>query len=249
MISRKFNLKNFNYFFGNSANKSEILSLIRTRNNKILISGPTGVGKTSLAYHIAKKLNFKLVEVNCALEREPEFFKSLTKIQNFDVEGREMLLLIDDIDTVTSQEIFSLISRILETTNARVILTCISDEIIPQRIKNQVISFRFEKLNAKESMEMIDLITLQEGIKLSRREKIKLISLGQGDIRALFNLIEFRMGKPRVETEKPFSLRARLKKITSLEEFEKRKQSLILIDEILSQRNQHYFITKIRELL
>ncbi|KAL9654406.1 hypothetical protein ABK040_010433 [Willaertia magna] len=84
----------------------------------LLLAGPPGVGKSSLAHIVAKQAGYNPVEINASDERSKE--KLLPKIQMFAQvnnvfgNGKPNLLILDEIDGVQNSESKSVISEILK---------------------------------------------------------------------------------------------------------------------------------------
>jgi hypothetical protein len=79
--------------------------LQRPEKRILLMSGPPGLGKTTLAYVIARHCGYNIVEINASDERTAAVFKSkvINAIENKDIMNKKPnLVVIDEIDGVSS---------------------------------------------------------------------------------------------------------------------------------------------------
>ena len=90
-----------------------------------LVSGPPGLGKTTLAHVIAKRAGYNFIEMNASDDRSPEAFKqsieSVTQIRGSvnDSNMKPNCLIIDEIDGAPANSIQVLIDYINETVKTK----------------------------------------------------------------------------------------------------------------------------------
>jgi len=102
--TEKYAPKNLEEFIGNAKAIQELVTLIQNKTKAIIVTGPTGSGKTSAAYLIAKHLNYEILELNASDIRGKE---SLTNSigeasKQMSLFNKGKIILADELDTIGS---------------------------------------------------------------------------------------------------------------------------------------------------
>ena len=141
----------------------------------LMFAGPAGVGKTSLALVIAKKL-FKdlwhqnFLELNASDERGIDIIRN--KVKDFartraigDVPFK--IIYLDECDALT-REAQQALRRTMEnyTQTCRFVLSANYSSKIIDPIQSRCVVFRFKQLDKKEIFEIIDNIAKEEKLKI-----------------------------------------------------------------------------------
>ncbi|MBI3027425.1 replication factor C small subunit [Candidatus Woesearchaeota archaeon] len=165
----------------------------------LLFAGPAGVGKTSLALVIAKKL-FKdlwrqnFLELNASDERGIDVIRN--KVKDFartraigDVPFK--IIYLDECDALT-REAQQALRRTMEnyTQNCRFILSANYSSKIIEPIQSRCVVFRFKPLEKKEIFGIIDKIGEEERLKIDEKAKEALYEISEGDCRRLENILQ-----------------------------------------------------------
>ena len=165
----------------------------------LMFAGPAGVGKTSLALVIAKKL-FKdlwhqnFLELNASDERGIDIIRN--KVKDFartraigDVPFK--IIYLDECDALT-REAQQALRRTMEnyTQTCRFVLSANYSSKIIDPIQSRCVVFRFKQLDKKEIFEIIDNIAKEEKLKIDDKAKEALYEVSEGDCRKLENILQ-----------------------------------------------------------
>jgi len=158
----------------------------------ILLHGPAGTGKTTLAYAFANDKNHEIFELNASDLRNrtklDEILKPSTLQKSLFKKGK--IILVDEVDGVTSTEYggMSELINLIETTKFPIIITC--NDIWQNKFSS--LRSKCELVQIKELPYLIVVEILKEIIKLEDKfvsENIikEIAAKSRGDLRAALN--------------------------------------------------------------
>ena len=163
----------------------------------ILLWGPPGCGKTSLACVIANSLDAEFFHLSWVLSKKEDVVKIISKAQKNYQDGRQTILFLDEIHRWSKSQqdvllpwvekgIITLIGATTENPSFTVINALLSrcrTYILKEISEEEII--RFLMKNKERIQERYSKILLQD------EENLKLIAhLGNGDLRNTLNLLE-----------------------------------------------------------
>ena len=165
----------------------------------LLFSGPAGVGKTTLSLVIAKELfgdNWRqnTLELNASDERGIDVIR--VKVKDFartkalgDVPFK--LIYLDESDALT-REAQQALRRTMEnyTKTCRFVLSCNYSSKIIDPIQSRCAVFRFKPLSNEEIEEVIEEVSVKEGLEISMEARTALAEVCGGDCRRLKNIMQ-----------------------------------------------------------
>ncbi|KAL0205516.1 hypothetical protein P9112_000823 [Eukaryota sp. TZLM1-RC] len=172
--------------------------LSQNRLPHLLFYGPPGTGKTSTILAIAKdmyKENFSrmTLELNASDERGIDVVRE--RIKDFAATGvlfskGYKLIILDEADQMTNAA-QSALRRIIEkyTNNARFCLICNNVNKIIPAIQSRCTRFRFGPLPIDSVRNCLDSIIEKENIKADVAGKDALLTLSNGDMRRVLNIL------------------------------------------------------------
>lgn len=159
----------------------------------ILISGPSGTGKTELAYVIAKDLQLELLELNASDVRTADAIErtlgNASRQRSLFYKGK--LILVDDIDAISGVQdrgcIKALID-VLERSKYPFVLTSIDAEVdFLDSLRKKCTLVKFEKLSIEEIFVLLKKACDDHSFAYSETMLRKLARYSHGDARAALN--------------------------------------------------------------
>ncbi len=165
----------------------------------LMFAGPAGVGKSTLAIVIAKKLfgstwHNNFVELNASDERGIDVIR--IKVKDFartkaigDVPFK--IIFLDECDALT-REAQQALRRTMEnyTQTCRFILSCNYSSKIIDPIQSRCAVFRFKLLDKKEIRSITEHIAKEEKLKIDEQAVEALYQVSDGDCRRVENILQ-----------------------------------------------------------
>lgn len=165
----------------------------------LLFSGPAGVGKSSLAIVIAKKLfgnewRHNFLELNASDTRGIDTIR--INVKDF-ARTRAIgnapfkIIFLDEADALT-REAQQALRRTMEnyTQTCRFILSCNYSSKIIEPIQSRCVVFRFKQIDKNDVLAIIEKIAAEEKLKIDENAKEALYEISEGDCRRLENILQ-----------------------------------------------------------
>lgn len=179
-LALKYRPKTFNDVVGQKAT-SVILSakIAKGSLSQVLVfTGPSGVGKTSMARIIAAQLNPEgaddvhagthpaVLEIDGASNGSVDAIRQLKRDLNFAIPGHRVVI-IDEVHAI-SAEAFAALLNLLEfpPPNVTVILITTEAHKIPQTIRHRADRYEFKKASFEDLIERLKHVVTQENIEI-----------------------------------------------------------------------------------
>ena len=198
--TEKYRPKDFSEIKGQKEIVKRIKAFVEQQNiPHLLFAGPAGVGKTTLALIIAKKLfgdswHQNYMDLNASDERGIDIIRN--KVKDFartkaigNVPYK--IIFLDECDALT-REAQQALRRTMEnyTQNCRFILSANYSSKIIDPIQSRCAMFRFKPLDKKEIFAIIEGIEKEEKIKVNEKAKEALFTISEGDARRINNVLQ-----------------------------------------------------------
>ena len=173
--------------------KNFIINFKREKKNSALIYGPSGTGKTSSVYVIAKELDYEVIEVNASDMRNAEQInqKVGNAIKQQSLFARGKIILVDEIDGLSGHEDrggIQAITKLIEGSAYPIILTATNpfdNKFSSLRSKSNMIEFK--ALDYLSIFKILKKICDNEKIKYEEDMLKALSRRAGGDARAAIN--------------------------------------------------------------
>ena len=175
----------------------------------ILLVGPPGIGKTTIAHLAAKEFGYDLVGMNASDVRNKSNIEELLSplLGNTSLLGKPMIF-IDEVDGIHGRSDFGGVEallKILKEPTIPIILAANSDDSDKMKnIKKTTKTVYLKPVPPRLLGLYLGKVLREEASKLSPGTIIKIIVECRGDIRSLLNMAQAQLGGFDVSSDKSF---------------------------------------------
>lgn len=210
MWSEKYRPQIISNMIGNEESRAAIMEWFakwKKGTKPLLLVGPPGIGKTTMAYLIAKQFGYDMIGLNASdIRSKSRINEILTPVLgNVSVLGTPMIF-VDEVDGIHGRDDYggaAALVEILKEPTVPIVLAANDDTLDKMKsIKKAVKTIYFKKIPPRLLRVYLENILKKETAKLSPGSLIKVIDKSHGDIRSMINLTQsFVTGfNPQTET-------------------------------------------------
>lgn len=161
----------------------------------ILLHGPAGTGKTSLAYALAKETNSDIMELNASDLRNKDQLEKVLKpaTEQASLFGKARIILIDEVDGISTSDRGGLteLLALIDKTHFPIIIT--ANDIWQQKfnlLRKKTELVQFKSLDYKTILKILKEIAEKEKIKVTPDILASIAIKSRGDVRSALNDLE-----------------------------------------------------------
>jgi len=212
MWSEKHRPENISNMIGNEEARTSFVEWFakwKKGTKPILLVGPPGIGKTTIANLAGKQFGYDMISLNASDVRSKSRISEVLNpvLGNISVLGKPMIF-VDEVDGIHGRADFGgaeALIKILKEPTVPIILAANSDTSSKMKsIKKAVKTIYFRPLPPRLLRLHLENILKKEGEKLSPGSIIKIIDESRGDIRSMINSAQALVGGFNPQTEKSF---------------------------------------------
>lgn len=196
MWSEKYRPKNVKHIVGNEEERITFLEWLSNWKNgskPILLVGPPGIGKTTLVKAAVIEFGYDMVELNASDVRTKDKLQSIipSLLNNTSILGKKTLLFLDEVDGISARSDrggFAALMSLLKNPAVPIVLAAnaeVGEQI--KELKRISTIIKFKRIAPRLLTLYLDNILKMENVKVSIENKIRMISVSNGDVRTLMN--------------------------------------------------------------
>ena len=212
MWSEKHRPQNISDMIGNEESRSTIIEWFtkwKKGTKPILLIGPPGIGKTTIAYLCSKQFGYDLIGLNASDVRSKSRIKEILSpvLGNVSILGTPMIF-VDEVDGIHGRGDYGgaeALIQILKEPTVPIVLAANSDLSDKMKsIKKVVKTIIFKPIPPRLLRVYLNNILKKEASGLSPGSAIKVIDKSKGDIRSMINLAQSLVTGFNPQTDKSF---------------------------------------------
>lgn len=154
----------------------------------ILCSGSPGVGKTSAAIAIARKLcGSNFVELNASDNRGINMISDLVSSFCRATGSGLRIIILDEADNITKKAQQQLVNFMENYPRVRIIFTCNEFEQIIEPLQSRCMLMQFQKPKIAQATRVLERVFAEEGVEWDAKGIQHVLHYVGGDLRAAIN--------------------------------------------------------------
>jgi replication factor C large subunit len=190
--------KNFEDIIGNEEIRLNILKwLVKwfPGTKPLLLTGPPGVGKTTIVKILSSLFNYDLIELNASDTRSgPQLEKLINPLHNnTSIFGKKILLFFDEVDGIYGREDsggLEILINIVKASNFPIIFVANYSHIKLKNLSKLCKIIKFQRISENLLMIFLNYVLFEQNCSLSLDDKKWIVEKSNGDVRTMLNLAQ-----------------------------------------------------------
>jgi replication factor C large subunit len=190
--------KNFEDIIGNEEIRLNILKwLVKwfPGTKPLLLTGPPGVGKTTIVKILSSLFNYDLIELNASDTRSgPQLEKLINPLHhNTSIFGKKILLFFDEVDGIYGREDsggLEILINIVKASNFPIIFVANYSNIKLKNLSKLCKIIKFQRISENLLMIFLNYVLFEQNCSLSLDDKKWIVEKSNGDVRTMLNLTQ-----------------------------------------------------------
>ena len=212
MWSEKYRPQIISDMVGNEESRASIMEWFakwKKGTKPLLLVGPPGIGKTTMAYLVAKQFGYDMIGLNASDVRSKSRINEILTpvLGNVSVLGIPMIF-VDEVDGIHGRGDYggaAALVDILKEPTVPIVIAANDDSLEKMKnIKKVVTTISFKRIPPRLLRVYLENILKKENVKLSPGSLIKVIDKSRGDIRSMINLTQSLINGFNPQTETSF---------------------------------------------
>lgn len=161
--------------------------------NSLILWGPTGTGKTTIARLLAHEVDYELVQISAIFSGVADLKKCFARAKEQRMQGKKILLFVDEIHRFNRAQQDSFLSVMEDGTLILVGATTQNPSFeLNSALLSRAQVLSLKPLNENELEQILKRAEqeLSKDLPLDKNARQTLISMADGDARALLNMVE-----------------------------------------------------------
>jgi replication factor C large subunit len=193
-LIEKYRAKNLSEILGQDLAILEIKTFLKTfpKKKAVIINGPAGTGKTSIALALAKEYDYELFELNASDLRNKTKLEEILKpaTEQTSLFKRGKLILMDEADGITTTDRGGLgeLITLIEKTNFPIIIT--TNDVWDNKfslLRKKCVLISLKQLEESIILEILERVLKNEKKSFDQKVLSSIAKNSKGDMRAALN--------------------------------------------------------------
>lgn len=199
MWSEKYRPKTISHMVGNEQGRADAQKWFATWNKKtkpLLLTGPPGIGKTTIAKILSAEYNYDIIGLNASDARSKSRLKEILDpvIANEGLLGERTIIFLDEVDGIHGRSDYGggqALLQILKEATVPVVLAANSEDDTKMKSIIKVCRHvRFHPIPPRLLRVYLNHVLKMEGATMGPGTKIRIVSESKGDVRSMLNLAQ-----------------------------------------------------------